>query len=125
MRTHTEGLLNEFPAVTACLCREAGIHSDDLMPSTFSLGREDIEELTPTCIMDTFREMMVLHHIGDLKVFYSDALIAFSIVFGHFEMMVSPLTGNLEMGLCCETRGLPSTFAALLAATHLTLFASK
>lgn len=99
MGTHTKGLLYKFPTVTACLCGEAGVHSDDLMPSTLSLGREDIEELTPTRIMDTFREMVVLHHVGDLKVFDGNALIAFSVVFGGFEIMVSALPFDLQMCL--------------------------
>ncbi len=80
MRTHTEGLLNKFPTVTACLCGVAGTHSDHTMSSVLSFDSEDIEELTPTRVHDGFREMVVLHHVGDLKVFDGNALIAFSIL---------------------------------------------
>ncbi len=125
MGTHTEGLLYKFPTVTACLCGEAGVHSDDLMPSTLSLGREDIEELTPTRIMDTFREMVVLHHVGDLKVFDGNALIAFSVVFGDFEMMVSALPFDLQMCLSGTLSGFAVASAPLLAAAHLPLLTSK
>jgi len=68
MSTNTQGLLNQCPAIAACLCREAGGHSDNLMPGAFSLGFKDFKELTPCGIQDGLRQMVVLDHVGDSKL---------------------------------------------------------
>ncbi len=121
MRTHTEGLLHQFPTVTACLCGVAGTHSDHIMSSVLSFDSEDSEELPPTCIHDRFGEMVVLHHVGDLKVFDGNTLIAFSIRFGNFEMMISALALDLQVRLGGIARGFAVAFAVLLAPAHLSL----
>ena len=125
MRTNTEGLLNKFPAVTACLRGVTRGHSDHTLSGTLSLGSEDSEERTPGGIHDGFRQMMIFHHVGDLKVFNDNALIAFRIGLGCLEMMVSTLTIDLQMCLGNVAGCLTKPFAALLAAAQLTLLASQ
>ena len=69
--------------------------------------------------------MVIFHHIGDLKVFYHNIVIAFGIRFGCFEMMITPLTMNLEMRLGDILGGLTASMTALLASAHRALFASE
>ena len=113
MRTNTEGLLNKLSTVTACLCGIARVHSNDLMTSSCSLLFKDVEERTPTGVQNGFRQMMVFHHIGDLKVFHGNTLIAFRIGLRCLEVMISTLAIDLQMRLgdyCakpCETGDFP------------------
>jgi len=95
------------------------------MPSTCSLGREDSEKRAPTGVHDGFREMVIFHHLADLKVFYHNMLIAFGIRFGCFEMMITPLTMNFEMRLGDILGSLTASMTALLASAHRALFASE
>lgn len=125
MRTNRERLLYKLPTVAACLCGIARIHSDDLMTSPFSLVRENVEELPPSSIHDGLRKMMVLHHVGDLKVFYRDMEIGLCIPFGDFELVIAPLPIDLEMRLCRTLGGFPVSVTAFLAPAHQTLFASE
>ncbi len=97
MGSYRQTLLYDLPTLVTLLACETRAHSCDLMPSTCSLGREDSEKRAPTGVHDGFREMVIFHHIADLKVFYHNMLIAFGIRFGCFEMMITPLTMNLEM----------------------------
>ena len=80
MRAHTQALLNECATVATPLCREARAHSDHLMSSVLSFGFKDIEECTPTGVHDGFRQVMVLDHVDDLKVFYGNMVILFGIL---------------------------------------------
>ena len=122
MRANREGLLNKLPTVATCLCGEARVDSDDLMSSVCSFGFKDSQERAPGSIMDAFSKVMVLDHVGDLKVFYCNQLIAFSIGFSRPEMMVTALAGNLEMRLCDVTCSLALAVAvedfAWCAAAH-------
>ena len=125
MGANTEGLLNKLPTVTACLCGIVGVHSYDLMTGSRSLIFKDIEKRSPGSIHDRFRQMMIFHHIRDLKVFHRNALIAFSIGFGDFEMMVSTLTVNLQVRFGNIARCLTKPLTAFLMARECTLLASK
>lgn len=125
MRTDTEGLLYQFPTVTACLCGETGVHSDDLMTSSCSLIFKDVEERAPRGIQDGFCEMMVFDHIADSQVFYYNVVIAKSIGFGCLEMVIAALPMDLEMGLSNVTSGFAPTVAPLLASAQLSLFAPE
>src|SRR5438128_1448394 len=69
--------------------------------------------------------MMVLDHVGDLKVFDHNMLIAFSIGFRRLEMMVTPLASNLQVGLGDVLSRFTASVAALLTTAKRTLFASK
>src|SRR5437899_7835282 len=99
MGTYRQTLLDQFATVEALLCGETGVHSDDLMSGAFSLGSKDIEEGTPASVQDGFRQMMVFHHSGDLKVFNDNMMIALGIGLGRLEMVISTLPGNLQVRL--------------------------
>jgi len=122
---NTQGLLNKFSAVIACLCGIAGVHSYDLMTSSCSLLFKDSQERAPTGVQNGFRQMVIFHHIRDLKVFNGNTLIAFGIGLSDFEMMVAALPIDLQVRLGNVARCLAETFAPLLASRELTLLASK
>jgi hypothetical protein len=125
MSANTQRLLNTLSALMACLCREAGIDSYDLMTSSLSLIFKDGEERTPTGVHDGFGQVMVLDHIGDLKVFYRNMLKAFSVWLGRLKVEVPTLPLYLEMGLGRTPRRLTLAMRALLASAHGTLLASQ
>jgi hypothetical protein len=52
-------------------------------------------------------------------------VIVICVLFRHFELMVSALPINLEMGLCRTLGSDPSSMTALFATTHRTLFAPQ
>jgi len=95
------------------------------MSSTCSLGFKNSEELAPRGIQNGFRQMTVLDHSGDLKVFHHNASIAISIGLSRLEMVISPLATNLQMRLGHGLRSLAFAVTAPLTAAHLALLASK
>jgi hypothetical protein len=54
MGTDRQGFLNDLPTLVTLLAGEAGVHSDDLMSSTCSLGSENIEESAPRGVENAF-----------------------------------------------------------------------
>jgi hypothetical protein len=125
VRTYTQGLLNKFPTVATCLCRETRIDSYHPMTSSCSLFFEDVEERAPTSVHDALGEMVIFDHVRDSQVFNGDALIGLCIVFGRLEMMVAALSVNLEMGLCRTSGGLTASMGVFLTPAHHTLLASQ
>ena len=125
MGTYRKGFLHHLPTLVTPLRGEAGVHSNDLMSSTCSLGSEDVEEGAPSSVEDGFGQMIVLNHIEDTQVLNGDMMIVLSIVFGHFEMMVAPLAIDLQMRLGNIASGFPAALRALLAPAQLPLLASK
>ena len=125
MSTNTQGLLNKLPAMTACLCREARVDSYHLMTGTFSLVTQDSEKCAPTGVHDALREMVVFHHVRDLKSFNRNHLIAFGIGLGCLEMVIAPLSVDLQMRLRRTTSSLAAAVTALLAPRYCALFAPK
>jgi len=125
MGTDTEGLLNKLPTVTAYLCSEAGVHSNDLMTGTCSLIFKDSEERTPTGIHDALRQVMVLDHVRDLKVLNSNTLIPFCIGLGCLEMMVAALPIDLEMRFGSVLGSFTASMRIFLAPTQLPLLAPE
>lgn len=125
MGTHRQTLLDQFTAVEAFLCGEAGVHSDDLMSGTFSLGSQDIEKRAPTGVQDRLRQMMVFHHGGDLKVFHNYTLIAVGIGPGCLEMVISSLPVHLQVRLGNVARSLTLAVTTFFSAAHDALFPSQ
>ena len=78
MRPDTQRLVDHLPTPIACLRGVAGVHSNDLMSSTLSLGSENIEECAPGGVHDAFCQMMIFDHAIDVQVLDSDMLILFS-----------------------------------------------
>lgn len=125
MCTNTQGLVNKPSTGATYLCGKAGVHSNHLMSSVCSSGFKDREELTPTSITNRFGKVVVLHQIGDLQVLYRNAVVGLRIVFRHFEMEVSALTADLEMGLCRALGSLTAPVRPFLATAQCALLASQ
>lgn len=125
MRANTQGLLHKLPTLAACLCRETRVHSNHLMSSILSFGFKNGEKRTPRGVHDGLRQVMVFHHVGDLKVLYHHAVIAFSIGFRRLELMIAALPLDLEMGFRDVLCGLTASVTAFLPAAQLTLFAPE
>jgi len=125
MRTDRKRLLDDLPTPRACLRGVAGVHSDDLMSSTLSLGSENIEERAPGGVHDAFCEMMVFHHPIEVQVLDGNMLILFSILFGDLEMKVPPLALDLEMRLCRTLGSLTAAFTTDLSACKRALLTAE
>lgn len=125
MGPNRERLLDYFSTSVAFLRSEARVDSDDLMTSSCSLIFKDVEKRAPTGVEDGLCQVMILHHIGNLKVFDRDLVILFRIVFGYVEMMVTALPMNLEMGPGHVARSFTAPLAAFLAAAKHALLASE
>src|SRR5260221_2006943 len=95
------------------------------MPSTCSLCTENSEKRAPTGVHDGCSEMVIFDHMTDSQVFYHNALIALGIGPGCLEMVIAPLSIDLEMGLCYVLSSLTASLTAFLAPGQLTLLASQ
>ena len=124
MGSHRQTLLYDFSTLVTFLTGEVWVHSYHLMTSSCSLLLKESEELTPRGVQDGFRQMVVLDQVGDLKVFYCNLVIAFSVLLCHLAMVIAALTLNLQMRLCCTRSRLPASMRAFLATTHGTLLTS-
>jgi hypothetical protein len=125
MGSYRQTLLYDLPTLVTLLAGETRVHSYDLMPSTCSLCTENSEKRAPTGIHDGFREMVIFDHMTDSQVFYHNALIALGIGPGCLEMVISPLSIDLEMSLCYVLSSLTAPLTAFLAPGQLTLLASQ
>ncbi len=125
MGTNRQGLLDKLTALETRLRSELGIDSNDLMSSTCSLGREDVEKLSPPSIANLFGEMMVLDHIGDLQLLYHDMSRGPCILFCDLEMEITALPLDLEMSVGRATSSFAAPVTPLLATGYRTLFAPQ
>ena len=116
MGSYRKTLLDDFSTLMTFLAGETRVHSYDLMPGTCSLCSENIEEGAPTGIHDGFGEMLIFHHVPDSQVFNSNVMIAFGIGLGCLEMVISPLSLDLEMSFCHVLGSLSASMTAFLAA---------
>ena len=125
MCSYRQRLLDNLTTPETLLRGVAGVHSNDLMPSTLSLGSEDVEERAPGSVRDRFRQMMVLDHAIDVEILNSNMMILLSVLLGDFEMKVSTLTSNLEMGLSSTLASLATAFATLFTSGYCALLAPE
>ena len=125
MGTHRQTLLYDLTTFVTLLAGEARVHSYHLVTGSCSLILKDVKERAPTGVHDALRQVMVFHHIVNLKVFYCYVVIAFSIGFRRLKMMISALAIDLEVCLCDVSGSLALAMTPFLTAAKLTLFASK
>jgi hypothetical protein len=100
MGTYRQTLSHDLPTLVTFLACETRAHSYDLMPSTCSLCTENIEERAPTGVHDALGEKVIFDHVADSQVFNHNSVIALGIGPSSFEMVISPLTIDLQMGFC-------------------------
>ena len=125
MRTHRKRFLHDLATLVTFLTGEARIDSSHAMPGSCSLVTEDVEECAPTGVHDALREMVIFHHVRDLKVFNGNQLIALGVRFRGLEMVIAALPVDLQVRLRHVLRGFPAAMTALLASAQLALLASQ
>ena len=125
MGSHRQRLVDHLPTRVALLRSEAWIDSNDLMTSSCSLLLKDVEECTPRGVENALRQMMIFHHVGDLKVFHGYVVILVHIAFRRLEMVISALPLDLQVRLRDVTGSQTAPVTALFAPTHLALFAPE
>jgi len=125
MGSHAQRLLHNLPTWVAFLRGETRIHSDYLVSGTCSLNLKNVEKRAPTGVHDAFSKVMVLDHIGDLKVLNGNALIAFSIRLRCLKVMISTLPIDLQVGLRNVTRALAFAMRTLLTSAKRALLAPQ
>jgi hypothetical protein len=113
MSTNTQGFLDHFATLETCLRGETGMHSQNLMSGALSLGSKNSEELAPSSIVNAFRQVVVQNHIRDLQVLYHNMAIPVCVRLGNFEVVITPLAFDLEMGLCGTLCGFASLYISL------------
>ncbi len=114
MGSHAQRLLHNLTTLVAFLRGETRIHSDYLVSGTCSLNLKNVEKRAPTGVYDALGKVMVLDHIGDLKVFYRNTVIAFSIRLRCLKVMVTTLPIDLQVCLRNVARGLAFAMRPLL-----------
>src|SRR5258708_9323437 len=124
MGSYRQTLVDDLPTLVTLLAGETRAHSNILMSSTCSLGTENREKRAPTGSDDGCSEMVIFDHMTDSQVFYHNALIALGIGPGCLEMVIAPLSIDLEMGLCYVLSSLTAPLPAFLAPGLLPLLAS-
>ena len=125
MGSYGQTLLYNFSTLVTLLTGETRIHSNDLMTSSFGLILKDVEKCTPRGVENTLRQMMIFHHVGDLKVFHSDVVILFSIALRRLEMVIAALSVDLQVCLGDVTGGFATAMTAFLPSAQLALLAPQ
>ena len=125
MSPYRQRLLHNLSTFVTFLRCEARIDSSHTMPGSFSLVTEDGEKCAPTGVHDALSEMVIFHHVGDLKVFNGNPLIAFGVRFSCLEMVIAALPIDLQVRLSHVLRGFTASVRAFLTSTQLALFASQ
>src|SRR5713226_1917012 len=125
MGTDGKRLLDPLTTPIAFLRGVAGVHSNDLMSSTFSLGSENIEERAPGGVHDALCEMVIFHHPINVQVFNGNMVILFSVLFSDLEMKITALPFDLQMGLRRALRSFSTPLRAFPAACNRALLASQ
>src|SRR2546423_12539182 len=97
MGTYRKRLLHNLSTSVALLRGEMRVDSGDLMTSSCSLIFKNIEECTPRSVENALGQVMIFHHVGDLKVFHRNVMILFCIPFGGLEMVITTLAIDLQM----------------------------
>ncbi len=125
MRTNTERLWHDPSTLETLLRRVARVHSNHIMTGSCSLVLKNVEKRAPTSVHDALCQMVVLHHVGNLKSFNGYALIPFGIGFRRLEVMVTALAIDLQMRLRGTLGRDTSTMRAFLAAAQCALLAPE
>ncbi len=94
MHAFRQLLFNHFATSGTHLACPSGVYFDNLSPSVFSFGFEDIEESPPRRIRDAFGEVSVTHHTLDIKFLYRYAVVFLDESVRKFMSKIKPFIGN-------------------------------
>src|SRR5712691_2910076 len=117
-KTHGEiEVLEQLTAARASLGGIGRVHQHDVSSSVCSFDNTSIAQVAPARIQDTFAEVGIANHVGDLQVFQSNQIVVFGIEMGHFVEQV--LTLVLDMFV--QALNAQQCLAAVVAALDLAL----
>ena len=125
MGSYRQTLLDDLATLEALLRCEARVHSYHCDDQLLQPSLQDVEECAPTGVHDALCQGMVLCHVENLKLLNSNHLVLLGVLFGRFEMEITALTRNLEMGLRRATSSLAAAMTTLLTSAHRSLLASQ
>ena len=94
MGTYRQALLYNLPTLMTLLTGETRVHSNNLMTSSCGLLLKDVEECAPRGVENALGQMVIFHHVGDLKVFHRNVVILFSIALRRLELVISSRTNR-------------------------------
>jgi hypothetical protein len=121
MRPDAQGFFDRLTARGALLRSGVRSHSNDLTPSTFSLGFKVVPEHPPRCIGYSKGQTMISNHVGWPQIFNGDDLIAIDIGTGSFVKGIFALVGNALMVTSYLVFGFLSALAPFLTFRQLAL----
>src|SRR2546421_6409299 len=107
MGTYRQALLYNLPTLVTLLTGETRVHSNNLMTSSCGLILKDVEECAPRGVENALGQMMIFHHVGDLKGFNSNVAILSGIALRSLVLLTSPLPLSLKFGLDAVTGAFP------------------
>src|SRR5579859_4849667 len=125
MGTHRQRFLHGLATLEALLRGEARVHSYHCVPSSLSLVTQDVEECAPTGIHDALCQGMVVCHVENVQLLNSNHLVLLAVLLRYFEMEITALPRNLEMGLRRAPSSLAAAMTPLLPSAQLALFAPQ
>ena len=125
MGTYRQALLYNLPTLVTLLTGETRVHPDHLMTSSCGLILKDVEEGAPRGVENALGQLMIFHHVGDLKVFHRNVVILFSIALRSLELVISALPVDLQVCLGDVTGGFTASVTADLSPAQLALLAPE
>ncbi len=97
----------------------------ELLTGTCSLVLHLQSKVTPPRVRYTLGKVMVLEHIGDVQILYSDLITSFKDMMGCLELKILALVRYPFMGASDNLTLFCSTAAPLFAASQYTLMFAK
>ena len=125
MRTHTQAFLDNLATLIAQLRGKTRVDSYYCVTSSFSLFTHDIEKRAPTGIHDGLGETVVLYHIQDVQLFYSNMMIVLGVLFCRLVVEITALSRYLQVRLCRASGSLTAALRTLLATAKGALLPSQ
>jgi hypothetical protein len=99
------------PTPAAYLTRSTRVHGDHNAPSTFSLGVEDCDELTPPGVVNAFSHLRLGESL-DVQIFNGNQIVLPHQPECGLEMEVAPCSLDLSMFAGENTNHLPASIAS-------------
>lgn len=113
MPTLGEPFVHQVSAARAALACQPGVHREGLLPSLFRFESKDRQELSPTCIGNRLRHVMIAHHALDIQGFKGDQIIVTNKTQCQLMMKVQALVAAPGVSTLQEAHGLSAASPAL------------
>jgi hypothetical protein len=118
MDSNRECFLNKKTTVRAKLRRMTWIHLYNHTTSTFSLVRGELDKLTPACVRNAFRKVMILHHPLYVKISKGNEAVTIYQLPGNLVYMILTLIRHLFMQFSQDVNSLLSAIRTAFLACY-------